>query len=504
MTNAAESFERETAFLAGVESKLESAKGTILRGSVWETSRLDETDELRAQLAANRILDRDKLNALPANRRIAIHGFERRFIFGKRRTGVAIASVLSPLKHFAASPDVDGPPIDLGALTAHVRNLTRHPKATHLIGVCSPTGFTDSARNAKLDQANVTVVLIEPDGSGGWLTTAAGDNADERVLALFDPEDGGEKIERVVRLIDEKSADLVTGGVSGEAIRKEMGLTAEVVEKAFERVAADDPELRISKKDGELLLYRGAAVQRQEKWSMNVIERIKQLLSSDADEATKINLLAERRAALSQRRDRLYADIGKLEKKEADLRAEGKAAHTAGADVKKRRVAAQLVQHRKDIARQNATAAMLNKQIDIISTDIHNLTLIQQGDLAQLPDTEELTENAVRAEEMLEQLQADADLVGGLETGIEASLTNDEELAVMQEFEGTPAPLQNKRVDKPAASTPTAASPPLASSPTVEPPASTTPAANEAKLGTADSPPAPPESADRSADAEAS
>ena len=237
---------------------------------------------------------------------------------------------------------------------------------------------------------------------------------------------------------------------------------------------------------------------------MNVIERIKQLLSSDADEATKINLLAERRAALSQRRDRLYADIGKLEKKEADLRAEGKAAHTAGADVKKRRVAAQLVQHRKDIARQNATAAMLNKQIDIISTDIHNLTLIQQGDLAQLPDTEELTENAVRAEEMLEQLQADADLVGGLETGIEASLTNDEELAVMQEFEGTPAPLQNKRVDKPAASTPTAASPPLASSPTVEPPASTTPAANEAKLGTADSPPAPPESADRSADAEAS
>ncbi len=52
-----------------------------------------------------------------------------------------------------------------------------------------------------------------------------------------------------------------------------------------------------------------------------------------------------------------------------------------------RRLAAQLAQLRKDIGRQNSTAAMLNKQIDIISTDIHNLTLIQQGEMASLPDT---------------------------------------------------------------------------------------------------------------------
>ena len=183
----------------------------------------------------------------------------------------------------------------------------------------------------------------------------------------------------------------------------------------------------------------------------------------EGEEAEKINLLAEGRAGLAQRRDRIYGDIGKLEIKEADLLAEGKAATSP---VPKRRLAAQLVQMRKDIARQNTTAAMLNKQIDIISTDIHNLTLIQQGDMAQLPDTEELTENAVKAEEMLETLKADSELVGSLETGIEESLTSDEELAILQEFDGVKpeaqapqATMASESKAEPVAPTPPAAEP---------------------------------------------
>ena len=193
---------------------------------------------------------------------------------------------------------------------------------------------------------------------------------------------------------------------------------------------------------------------------MNVVDRIKQLFSSDGEEAEKINLLAERRAGLAQRRDRIYGDIGKLEIKEGDLLAEGKAATSP---VPKRRLAAQLVQLRKDIGRQNTTAAMLNKQIDIISTDIHNLTLIQQGDMAQLPDTEELTENAVKAEEMLETLKADSELVGSLETGIEESLTSDEELAILQEFDGSAV--------QPEAPQARVASESIAEAPTTLPPA---------------------------------
>jgi hypothetical protein len=173
-------------------------------------------------------------------------------------------------------------------------------------------------------------------------------------------------------------------------------------------------------------------VSSREKTSKSVIDRIRQLFSSEGDEVEKINLLAERRAALARRRDRIYEDISRLEQKEAQLLDEGKAAKS---QVPRRRIAAQLAQLRKDIARQNTTAAMLNQQINIISTDIHNLTLIQQGQMARLPDTHELTENAVKAEEMLETLKADADLVGGLETGIEATLVSADEQAILKEFE---------------------------------------------------------------------
>ncbi len=438
-TNAAKALQYETEFLSGVGTNFEAAKGRQFRGTIWQWSQHDESDRLRALLASNRIFDRERLKSLPANRRVALHGFERRFLFGKRRTGVAIASVLSPLSHYASSPDAEAPPVGLGELMDHVRKLAGDPHVPHVIGVCSPSGFSDEARNARIDMPNATVVLVEPDGRGGWLTTAAGEDVDPNVLRIFDPEGANEKIDRVRRAIEDHGAELLTGGLSASALAGKVNLPEEVVREGFERVAAADPELRVARNAGELLLFRGVGAQRQERKPMNVIDRIRQLFSGEGDEVEKINLLAERRAALAQRRDRMYDDIAKLEKREADLFAQGK---TATSQVPRRRLAAQLAQLRKDIARQNATAAMLNKQIDIISTDIHNLTLIQQGQIAQLPDTGALTENAVRAEEMLETLNADAELVGQLETGLEETLTSEEELAILKEFEGTAEPAE--------------------------------------------------------------
>lgn len=299
MTDAAKAFQYETEFLSAVEANFEAAKGKQFRGSIWESSRADESDRLRALLASNRIFDRDKLKSLPANRRIALHGFERRFLFGKRRTGVAIASVLSPLGHYASSADEAGPPIGLGELVDHVRRLAGDARVPHIIGVCSPSGFTEEARSARVDMPGATVVLIEPDGHGGWRTTAGGQAVEPRVLKIFDPERTKEKVDRVRSAIEEKSADLLTGGLSVSSIAARTSLPEDVVRRGFEQVAADDPELRVADKGGEFLLFRGAPV-RQERKPMNVIERIKQLLSGEGDETEKINLLAERRVAFSR------------------------------------------------------------------------------------------------------------------------------------------------------------------------------------------------------------
>jgi len=493
--NAAQAFQLETEFLSGVEANLESAKGVQLRGKLWQRSHADESDALRAALAANRVYDREKLKSLPANRRFALHGFERRFLFGKRRTGIAVATVLSPLNQYAQSPDANGAPIDTGQLVEHVRKLVGDPNIPHVIGVCSPTGFTQKAKDARLDLPNVAVVLIEPDGTGGWKTTPAGENVDPRVLKLFDPEGAGEKIRRVTEYLDRQSAALLTGGVSAGDVVDKLNLPLDLVRQGFEKATQTDPELRVSKKEGEFLLYRGAPRAAQERKSMNVIDRIKQLFAREGGESEKINLLAERRAALARRRDRMYEDIAKLETREAQLLEEGKA---AASQVPKRRIAAQVAQMRKDIARQNATAAMLNKQIDIISTDIHNLTLIQQGEMASLPTTEELTENAVRAEEMLETLKADADLVSDLETGMTESLTSDEELAILKELEGGADSAPAAKVAEKPMKTP---APPAR----VQPASNRTPPLRTAGADSApDEPPSTPgKQKDRSRDAEA-
>ncbi|MCH7993774.1 MAG: hypothetical protein IIB57_04940 [Planctomycetes bacterium] len=466
-TNASKALHFETEFLSGVAANLEAAKGKHLTGSQWDRTEHDDDPRMRSLMATHHNYDRELLKSMPTNRRVAIHGYERRWLFLKRKTGVATASVLSPLSHYARSPDSDGPPIDLGELTEHVRELTADKAVRHVVGICSPTGFTDEARNAALSSTNAQVVLVEPDGHGGWRATAAGEGVDPRVVAMFDPEGVSQKVERVAGIVEQHSADLLTGGLSVSSVVEETHLPVEVVKEGFRQIAKADPELRITEKAGEVLMYRGAPARHQERQSMNVIDKIKSLFAGDGDEGDKINVLAERRAALAERRKRIYEDIGKLEKKEAQLLEEGKASKS---QVPRRRLAAQLMQLRKDIGRQNTSAAMLNKQINIISTDIHNLTLIQQGEMAQLPDTTELTEHAVEAEEMLETLNADADMVGSLETGMEQSLTSEEELAIMQEFEG--ADEQPSKAER-AAPTAQASSAPAATERVAETPPAT-------------------------------
>ncbi len=422
----------ETGFLAGAEANFEKAKGQYFRGSKWQTTRDDEVETLRAALARNHRPDRELLKQMPHNRRVTLHGYERTWWFGKRRTGLATASVLAPLEHYAKSDAGPVPAVELSQLYDHVRKIAGDGQVPHIIGVCSPAGFTDEARQARLKLLNVTVVLVEPDTCGGWRVTGVSEKVPEYVLKIFDPEAANQKIQRVRGEISKHSADLLIGSLSVSAVADRLDLPEFLVSEAFAQAAADDPELRLSKKSGETLLFRGASAVKPERGGMDVFDKIKQLFSREGDEAKKINELAERRASLSQRRDRIYEDIGRLEKKEAELLDEGK---RTSSQIARRRLAAQLAQLRKDIARQNTTANMLNQQTNILSTDIHNLTLIQQGEAAELPSTEALTENAVKAEEMLETLTADAELVGSLETGLSEVMTTADELAILEEFE---------------------------------------------------------------------
>jgi hypothetical protein len=434
--DAQRALQLESEFLAGVQARLAEAQGTLLRGSMWERTSYDEVLRAR-ELVQRHGGAREQLKAMPTNRRVALLGSERTWLFWRRRTGVAVASTLSPLEHYASGSTEPAPPTSLADLREHVKQLVGDGRVPVIVGVCSPSGFSEEARRTRLDLGNATVVLIEPDQHGGWQVGSADEHVDPRIIALFDPEDIEQKVGRVREEISARSADLLTGSLSTEQLAADLALPESLVRTAFVRIAETDPELRLTEQDGQLLLYRGAATDREERRSMSVMDRFRQIFSGDADDAEKINVLTERRAALNRRRERIYEDIAKLESKERDLVAEGKAATSS---VPRRRIAAQLAQIRKDISRQNATASVLNQQIDIISTNIHNLTMIRQGESSKLPTTDELAENAAKAEEMLERLKADSDLVTGLETGLNESTMSEEELAILAELEGTDEP----------------------------------------------------------------
>ncbi|MFQ6048545.1 MAG: hypothetical protein ACE5K7_04200, partial [Phycisphaerae bacterium] len=314
----------------------------------------------------------------------------------------------------------------------HVKSVLVDQSTPHVVAVCSPTGFTDEAKRARLELPNAVLVLVEPTGPGTWRTIDPTGRAGQELSELFDPEDLSQKLARVRQEMASRSAELLSSGLSARATARRLGLQPAVVQRAFREAAQQDPELRLSGQADDLLLLRGASASRQESASMSMVDRIKQLFSRHGDEVKKINLLAERRASLAQRRDRIFEDIGQLEAREAELRQQG---IRSDSPLVRRRLAAQLAQLRREIARQNTTAGMLNQQIEIISTHIHNLTLIRQGQAASLPTAEQLTADAVRAEELLEQLRADSELVSSLEGGVAETALTAEESRILKEFE---------------------------------------------------------------------
>lgn len=435
MNNAAiKAKEIESSYLAGVSAKLKTVGSRLGAGSWFKREEHDQGEKVRATMVDRRIYDRARYSGLPHSRGFTVRGFERRWLFGKRVKSVTIAGVIAPPGPLLDDSEAAPPPVTKAQLIEHLHGLLSDVKAPHLIGVCSPSGFDEAVWQSPPEFGNVKLVLVAPREDGGWRVSAGDQKLDPRLCRLFDPEDVGQKIGRVRREVEARSTDLLTGSVSAGALATGLDLPLPLVNTAFEEIAKKDPELRVSRKSGEAMLYRGAPVMsNEEDGSMSLAEWIKNLFSKAGEEAKKINVLAERRASLSSRLDRMYEDIAKLEKKEEKLLGEGK---TTTSKVSKRRVAGQIARLRKDISRCNTSATLLSKQINIISTHIHNLELAQTSSTAQLPTSEELTEAAVNAEEMLEQLSTSDELVSSLEVSLAETSISDDEAAILKELEG--------------------------------------------------------------------
>ncbi|MFO0973624.1 MAG: hypothetical protein U1A27_09320 [Phycisphaerae bacterium] len=426
----------ESDFISAVESALRAAQGKLLAGETFELQSGDNAEAVHKAIVDRRMFGESLRRSLPAGRAIFQRGYKRGFLWGRRQKSVAVASVLAP-----PGPLLDGappPPVTRNELHAHLLELVGKLKrdVLHVVGVCSPSGFAADVVEGPMGLSNVKLVLIEPRPGGGWKVAPQAPGMDERLVRLFDPEGVSEKMIRIRREIESRREELLLSGMSAAGLAARLNVPAPMVETVFAALSHSEPELRVARRSGETVLFRGAEVSALQEKTMTFLDRIRSLFSGESDSAEKINHLIEKRTALSQRRDRIYEDVARLEKREAGLVDEGRGTES---QVAKKRLAAQVVQVRKEIERWNTIAGMLNQQLNIINTDIHNLTLLQQGQIARLPSAEELTEHAVAAEEMLETLSADAKLVEGLETHVAEQVVTDEEAAVLAEFDRAPS-----------------------------------------------------------------
>jgi hypothetical protein len=299
------------------------------------------------------------------------------------------------------------------------------------IVLLSTSGFTIDAHEVTDRRADRTVVLVEPNDAGGW--SVWGPPEKKALVDLLDPEADTEKRQRLEQYVNDQKAEMLTSGVASDRIAAKLQLPRQWVESELKNFAKESAGLVAKRLDGRVVLFRegSATPAASTGGAMPLVDKIRSIFSLKGATEKKIAFLSERRTALSQQRDRSYEEIGTLEKKDAELTTQFK---DTTSPVTRRRITSQLVQLRKDIERRQQLITVLNQQVNVVSTHLHNLELTQQGKQAKLPDSEEIASDAAAAEEMLAQLQADnevADSVGGI---AHAGMT-DEERALYEELE---------------------------------------------------------------------
>ncbi|HEY0007425.1 MAG TPA: hypothetical protein VGB55_01770 [Tepidisphaeraceae bacterium] len=434
----------------------------------------DKAVELKRQMAQIRP-DRTLEAQMPVGRTLEATLSVNKWIVFQNVIGRLMLVVHPPTKELLK--DENPAPLTLAETRRQIMAVPPSlPGVPTTLVLVSTSGFEFDARELAERTSERIIVLVEPNEAGGW-TIHGSTEMGAGVLDLLDPETLQAKEDRVATAIELSQDDLLTGSLSADKIALLTQLPLQRVEDAVKSYAKKHAGLIAKRLDGRLLIYRegtnpsGRAVGGE---NMSLLDRIKTLFNRKGDHERKIAFLSERRAALTNQRDTSHDELFKLEKRESDLKKEFKANDSPTA---RRRVTAQLVQLRKEIDRRSQLMGVLNQQINVVSTHLHNLELLNQGRAAQLPNSEEIASDAAAAEEMLATLQADSEMADTLGASTNFGASSEEQALydeMMAELGEPPAADRQPTDAAPADRTDTDREPP-----TTNPPRSTRTATGE-------------------------
>jgi hypothetical protein len=423
-----------------------------------DVSRTDKSVDLKRMMSEMSIPDRELQAKMPVGEMIEVTLSQRKMWIFRAVVGRLRVVCVSPTRALLRGDDPQPmTPTEVNKLLSQMPPALGGAPTTLVL--LSTSGFTMEAHELAERRADRTVILAEPNDAGGW--TVTGPVETKALSDLFDPESEDEKRSRVREMIDQNKVELLGGGISTDSVASKLELPIQVVEAELKNYAKNTPGLVAKRLDGRLVLFREgtmpapAAAVSAGGPAMPLIDRVKALFARKGESEKKIAFLSEKRTLLCQQRDRAYEEMNALEQQESGLKEQFK---NAAGSMSKRRITSQMLTLRKDLERRQQLLSMLNQQVNVVSTHLHNLELVQQGQVASLPNTEEMTADAVKAEEVLAELEASAELAGSVGS-IGASGMSEEEQALFQELEretggAVPAPAKPLAESTRPASTP--------------------------------------------------
>jgi len=417
--------------------RIDTASGNRSVAGFEKTARRnDRATDLQRLMSQLNVPDRELRNRMPVGESLEVDFYRRKLILFRSVIGRLVVKCISPTQQLLLGQD----PAPAGVDDVK-RAVSEVPPAANgspvTIVVVSTSGFTGPAHDRVDRSLERTVILVEPNDAGGWTVHGP---AESRVLnELLDPELDDSKRARLRQIIEEDKVNLLTTGIAADKLSTRSQLSPQLVEAELRAYAKENPGHVAKRIDGRIVLFREGSAPTSGAvggGDMPIIDKIKNLFARKGETEKKIELLSEQRAAIAQQLDRAYEEIGAFENKESHLKGEFKASTS---ELTKRRVASQMVQLRKDIERRQQLLGVLNQRLSVISTHLHNLELVRQGEGQKMPDTEEIAGDAAAAEEMLAELQANTELAESVSSVSSAGMSAEEQ-ALYEELTKENAP----------------------------------------------------------------
>ena len=434
---------REQQIMAHVERLLDDPRLMIDTTSgrrgvpqfIRHVSRNDRATDVKRLMSEMNRPDRELQEQMPRGESIDVTLQQTKWLVLKQTVGRLRVICALPDRQLIAGETPE--PLGTSDVRKIIQDLSGDSVVPTTIVLVSTSGFTLEAHELAERRPDRTVIFVEPNDAGGW--SVHGPVETKALVDLFDPEAEDEKCRRVRAAIDAAQTDLLTGGIATDKLAAKTALPLQTVEAEVKSYAKENPGLVAKRLDGRVVLFREGTAPMASSTSkavagggsMPLIDRIKALFNRKGENEKKIAFLSERRAALAQQRDRSYEEIGTLEQKDEELQKQFK---DVASPVTRRRITTQLVQLRKELERRQQLVAVLNQQINVVSTHLHNIELVAQGAKSELPDSEEIASDAAAAEEMLAELQANNELADSVGAVAHAGMT-DEEQALYEELE---------------------------------------------------------------------